>query len=104
MNFTKKLRSYHPSPLGRVAVIGGLALVVAVPMFAQSSGSPFDAPLTAAQAFALNFARVAAVIALIWGFVQMAFGDGHRAGGLMSILFGVGGMAYAQKVVLWLFP
>jgi hypothetical protein len=72
-----------------------------VPMFAQG---PFAGPLTSLQTFAVYFARIVSVIALIWGFCQMAFADGHRAGGFMVILFGVGGMAYAQQVVNWLFP
>jgi hypothetical protein len=78
-----------------------LALVATVPLLAQG---PFAAPLGALQTFAIYFAKIVSVIALIWGFAQMAVADGHRAGGLITILFGVGGMVYAQQVVNWLFP
>jgi hypothetical protein len=89
---------FNRQTLIRLAV---LSLVASVPVFAQG---PFAAPLQNLQQFALYFAKIASVIAMIVGFGTMAFGDGHRAGGFITLLFGVGGMAMAQQIVNWLFP
>lgn len=81
----------------RVLVI---ASFVAIPMFAQG---PFQAPVNAALAFALTFAKAASVIAIIVGGLMMALGDGHGRGGFIGILLGVGLMAMAQATSTWLF-
>src|SRR5947209_5202823 len=55
-------------------------LLIAAPVFAQvgGGGSPFDSTLNALLSFAQGtFAKIAAILAVIFGGWQMVGGDGH---------------------------
>lgn len=91
-----RVKKLYGHPVTRFVLV---ASICCVPLLAQS---PFDGALSAGMSAALNFARVMSVIAIIWGLCQMAFGDGHRAGGIISILVGAVGMLKAQAFVNWI--
>lgn len=86
------------NPATRIALI---ALLAVIPVLAAAD--PFTAPITAVETLVITIARVVGVIAIIFGGIQMAFGN-HRGTAIMEMLFGVAVMAYAQPLVTWLFP
>jgi hypothetical protein len=99
-----RTRSALNAPLSRFILSAALAALTIAPAYAQAIGnSPFATPLNAFQTFALGAARVIGVIVLVFGFARVAMG-GHRTEGIAEMLIGVGGMAYAQQLVNWLFP
>lgn len=77
-----------------------IAAVAVVPAMAQS---PFTAPITAIETFAMQVARVVGVVVLVFGGIRLAMG-GHRSEGVMEMLFGLAMSAYAPQLVTWLFP
>ncbi len=85
------------NPATRFALIACLVVIPAL-----AAADPFTAPITAVQTLATNIARVVGVIAIIYGGIQMMFGNSR--GGIMEIVGGVAVSAYAPQVVTWLFP
>jgi type IV secretory pathway VirB2 component (pilin) len=96
----------------RIAVIqqiapAALVLLLAAPALAQvgGSGSPFDSTLNSLLTFAQGtFAKIAAILAVIFGGWQVLSGDGHGKRAIGGIIVGVGLMVYAAPLINWLFP
>ena len=91
----------HVVPLIVVLAFGAL------PVFAQvgGGGSPFDTTLNALLNFAQGtFAKIAAILAVIFGGWQLVGGDGHGKRALGGLIVGVGLMVYAAPLITWLFP
>jgi type IV secretory pathway VirB2 component (pilin) len=83
-----------------------LAICVA-PVFAQVGGgtSPFDSTLNALLTFAQGtFAKIAAILAVIFGGWQVVGGDGQGKRAIGGLVIGVGLMVYAAPLITWLFP
>jgi type IV secretory pathway VirB2 component (pilin) len=79
----------------------------AMPLLAQlgGSGSPFDSTLNSLLSFAQGtFAKIAAILAVIFGGWQVISGDGHGNRALGGLIVGVGLMVYAAPLITWLFP
>lgn len=84
-----------------------LVLLLAAPAVAQvgGSGSPFDSTLNSLLTFAQGtFAKIAAILAVIFGGWQVLSGDGHGKRAIGGIIVGVGLMVYAAPLINWLFP
>jgi type IV secretory pathway VirB2 component (pilin) len=92
----------------RLALPLALTLFFAVPVFAQvvGGGSPFDSTLNALLSFAQGtFAKIAAILAVIFGGWQVLSGDGHGKRAIGGLVIGVGLMVYAAPLITWLlFP
>ncbi len=107
--FREKLSRLSKAPRLRrrsIMLITALALF-AIPAFAQvgSDGSPFDSTLNALLSFSQGtFAKIAAILAVIFGGWQVVSGDGHGTRALGGIVVGVGLMVYAAPLITWLFP
>lgn len=98
-------RTMHPSRHA-IALIAVVALS-ATPLLAQvaGSGSPFDSTLNTLLSFAQGtFAKIAAILAVIFGGWQLIGGDGHGKRALGGLIVGVGLMVYAAPLITWLFP
>src|SRR2546426_305577 len=98
MNNTKTRRI----PLTRILVPCSLALLFAVPVLAQvgGGGSPFDSTLNALLSFAQGtFAKIAAILAVIFGGWQVLSGDGHGKRAIGGLVVGVGLMVYAAPLI-----
>ena len=102
-----------PNPnRSRTAVVrriapAALLLLLAAPALAQvgGSGSPFDSTLNSLLTFAQGtFAKIAAILAVIFGGWQVLSGDGHGKRAIGGIIVGVGLMVYAAPLINWLFP
>jgi type IV secretory pathway VirB2 component (pilin) len=109
LHFTGNRAPFRPPfrvtrpPLMLMAAIA----ISAVPLLAQvgGSGSPFDTTLNSLLSFAQGtFAKIAAIIAVIFGGWQVIGGDGHGKRALGGLIVGVGLMVYAAPLITWLFP
>ena len=70
-----------------------------------SDGSPFDSTLNALLSFSQGtFAKIAAILAVIFGGWQVVSGDGHGKRAIGGLIVGVGLMVYAAPLITWLFP
>jgi type IV secretory pathway VirB2 component (pilin) len=97
-------RKYRLRPLVFLCTI---SVLFAVPAFAQvgGGGSPFDSTLNALLAFAQGtFAKIAAILAVIFGGWQVLSGDGQGKRAIGGLVIGVGLMVYAAPLITWLFP
>jgi type IV secretory pathway VirB2 component (pilin) len=102
-----KSRTSRKLPLTRILIPCWMALLFAVPVFAQAGGggSPFDSTLNALLSFAQGtFAKIAAILAVIFGGWQVLSGDGHGKRAIGGLVVGVGLMVYAAPLITWLFP
>jgi type IV secretory pathway VirB2 component (pilin) len=84
-----------------------VAIICAIPLMAQvgGDGSPFDSTLNSLLNFAQGtFAKIAAILAVIFGGWQVVSGDGHGKRALGGLIVGVGLMVYAAPLITWLFP
>jgi type IV secretory pathway VirB2 component (pilin) len=91
----------------RLAILIATFVICALPLLAQvgGSGSPFDSTLNALLSFAQGtFAKIAAILAVIFGGWQVVSGDGHGKRALGGLIVGVGLMVYAAPLITWLFP
>jgi type IV secretory pathway VirB2 component (pilin) len=90
--------------LSRKSFLIAALFMCSVPLFAQS-GSPFDSTLNSLLSFAQGtFAKIAAILAVIFGGWQVVSGDGHGKRALGGLIVGVGLMVYAAPLITWLFP
>lgn len=88
----------------RNSILIAALFICAAPLFAQS-GSPFDSALNSLLSFAQGtFAKIAAILAVIFGGWQVVSGDGHGKRALGGLIVGVGLMVYAAPLIQWLFP
>jgi type IV secretory pathway VirB2 component (pilin) len=91
----------------RVSTLIVVLVLFAVPVFGQVGGgsSPFNSTLNALLSFAQGtFAKIAAILAVIFGGWQVVSGDGHGKRALGGLIVGVGLMVYAAPLITWLFP
>lgn len=104
----QKLTQFLKAPRNRRTICLIIAVAVcAIPAFAQvaSDGSPFDQTLNALLNFSQGtFAKIAAILAVIFGGWQVISGDGHGKRALGGLIVGVGLMVYAAPLITWLFP
>src|SRR3954467_233079 len=102
-----KPRFFSQRSRARLALPLALALLFAIPVFAQvgGGGSPFDSTLNALLSFAQGtFAKIGAILAVIFGGWQVLSGDGHGKRAIGGLVVGVGLMVYAAPLITWLFP
>jgi type IV secretory pathway VirB2 component (pilin) len=91
----------------RTFVLLAALAICASPVFAQvgGGGSPFDSTLNALLTFAQGtFAKIAAILAVIFGGWQVVGGDGQGKRAIGGLVIGVGLMVYAAPLITWLFP
>ena len=87
----------------RKSILIAALFMCSAPLFAQSS--PFDSTLNSLLSFAQGtFAKIAAILAVIFGGWQVVSGDGHGKRALGGLIVGVGLMVYAAPLIQWLFP
>lgn len=106
--FRQKLSQFSPAPrlAGHSFLVVAAMAALAIPAFAQvgSDGSPFDSTLNALLSFSQGtFAKIAAILAVIFGGWQVVSGDGHGKRALGGLIVGVGLMVYAAPLITWLF-
>lgn len=89
----------------RFSVVFALFAVSAYAQALGGSGSPFDTTIQALVTFAQGtFAHGIAIVAIIFGAAELAFGTGHGHGKIGGVLLGVGAMVYSPTIITWLFP
>jgi type IV secretory pathway VirB2 component (pilin) len=108
-HFNLRILQFPPerSGLRRLSILIAIFVICALPLLAQvgGSGSPFDSTLNALLSFAQGtFAKIAAILAVIFGGWQVVSGDGHGKRALGGLIVGVGLMVYAAPLITWLFP
>ncbi len=101
----RRIRTYwtHKRPL---TLIGpGLALALAIPAHAQSSGSPWENAVNALKtSFTGPIATGLSLVAIVIGGLMFAYGEGQSKKMLVGIVFGIGMAIGAVNFMAWLFP
>lgn len=81
-----------------------LALLLAMPAYAQSS-DPWDNAVTVLKtAFTGTIATGLSLVAIVVGGLMFAYGEGQSKKTLAGIVFGVGMAIGAVNFMAWLFP
>ena len=81
-----------------------IALLLAVPVFAQGN-SPWENAVNVLQtAFTSTIARGLSLVAIVVAGLTFAFGEGGSKRILAGVLFGVGMAIAAVNFLSWLFP
>lgn len=89
----------------RVATTFIVWLVLAVPVLAQTGGSPWESAVNVLQqAFTSTIARGLSLVAIVVSGLTFAFGEGGSKRVLAGVLFGVGMAIAAVNFLSWLFP
>ena len=83
-----------------------LLLLLAIPAYAQSSGSdPWDNAVNVLKtAFTGPIATGLSLVAIVVGGLMFAYGEGQSKRMLAGIIFGVGMAVGAVNFMAWLFP
>jgi type IV secretory pathway VirB2 component (pilin) len=83
-----------------------LGLLLAAPVFAQTTGSsPWENAVNVLQqAFTSTIARGLSLVAIVVSGLTFAFGEGGSKRVLAGVLFGVGMAIAAVNFMAWLFP
>jgi type IV secretory pathway VirB2 component (pilin) len=99
-----RLRSFTSS--SRFLITAGFCLFLAVPAFAQATGtSPWENAVgVLQQAFTSTIARGLSLVAIVVSGLTFAFGEGGSKRVLAGVLFGVGMAIAAVNFMAWLFP
>ncbi len=85
-------------------LIIAVALLLAVPVFAQGT-SPWENAVNVLQtAFTSTIARGLSLVAIVVAGLTFAFGEGGSKRILAGVLFGVGMAIAAVNFLSWLFP
>lgn len=93
----------HRRALARVMALA-LLLIVAVPVFAQGGGSPWENAVNVLQnAFTSTIARGLSLVAIVIGGLGFAHGEPGAKRNMSGILFGVGMAVGAVNFLSWLF-
>jgi type IV secretory pathway VirB2 component (pilin) len=88
-----------------LAVVAGLALVLAGPAFGQTGNSPWENAVNVLEtAFTSTIARGLSLVAIVVAGLTFAFGEGGSKRVLAGVLFGVGMAIAAVNFLAWLFP
>lgn len=83
----------------------GLALLLAAPLFAQQTNSPWENAVNVLEtAFTSTIARGLSLVAIVVSGLTFAFGEGGSKRVLAGVLFGVGMAIAAVNFLAWLFP
>jgi len=84
----------------------GFTLVLAAPVFAQTTGnSPWENAVNVLEtAFTSTIARGLSLVAIVVAGLTFAFGEGGSKRILAGVLFGVGMAIAAVNFLAWLFP
>ena len=91
--------------LRRPLVIVGVTLLLAVPLFAQTTNSPWENAVNVLEtAFTSTIARGLSLVAIVVSGLTFAFGEGGSKRVLAGVLFGVGMAIAAVNFLAWLFP
>lgn len=89
----------------RLAATFIVSLVLAVPVLAQTGGSPWENAVNVLQqAFTSTIARGLSLVAIVVSGLTFAFGEGGSKRVLAGVLFGVGMAIAAVNFLSWLFP
>jgi len=81
-----------------------LLVVVAVPVYAQTGGFPWENAVQLLQnAFTSTIAKGLSLVAIVVGGLMFAYGEGQSKRQLAGILFGVGMAVSAVNFMSWLF-
>jgi type IV secretion system protein TrbC len=99
------LRMHFGAPWQRLALLIGLTLLVAGPLFAQTGNSPWENAVNVLEtAFTSTIARGLSLVAIVVSGLTFAFGEGGSKRVLAGVLFGVGMAIAAVNFMAWLFP
>ena len=92
--------------VSRQALAVAVGLVLAVPAFAQATGSsPWENAVNVLMtAFTSTIARGLSLVAIVVSGLTFAFGEGGSKRVLAGVLFGVGMAIAAVNFMAWLFP
>jgi type IV secretory pathway VirB2 component (pilin) len=97
-------RRAFSSPVAAWLFRVALVAILAVPVFAQSTGSPWEDAVDVLRAsFTGPIARGLSLIAIVIGGLMFAFGEGGSKRMLSGIVFGVGMAIGAVNFMSWLF-
>ena len=89
----------------RRVAIPSLALLAALPVYAQSTSDPWDNAVTVLKtAFTGTIATGLSLVAIVVGGLMFAYGEGQSKKTLAGIVFGVGMAVGAVNFLAWLFP
>jgi type IV secretion system protein TrbC len=89
----------------RRVAIPSLALLAALPVYAQSTSDPWDNAVTVLKtAFTGTIATGLSLVAIVVGGLMFAYGEGQSKKTLAGIVFGVGMAVGAVNFMAWLFP
>lgn len=90
----------------RYLLITAAGLLLAAPVFAQSTGnSPWENAVNVLEtAFTSTIARGLSLVAIVVAGLTFAFGEGGSKRVLAGVLFGVGMAIAAVNFLAWLFP
>jgi type IV secretory pathway VirB2 component (pilin) len=87
-----------------IAAYVAIAVLAAVPVFAQAGGSPWENAVDVLRtSFTGPIARGLSLIAIVVGGLMFAFGEGGSKRMLSGIIFGVGMAIGAVNFMSWLF-
>lgn len=102
---TRFLRFVCPLGFLRGSMTFLVALLLAVPVFAQAGNSPWENAVNVLQqAFTSTIARGLSLVAIVVSGLTFAFGEGGSKRVLAGVLFGVGMAIAAVNFLAWLFP
>jgi type IV secretion system protein TrbC len=86
-------------------VVPALALLGALPAFAQSGSDPWDNAVNVLKtSFTGTIATGLSLVAIVVGGLMFAYGEGQSKKTLAGIVFGVGMAIGAVNFMSWLFP
>lgn len=93
------------APNYKNAAVLAVILLLTVPLYAQTGGSPWENAVQVLQAaFTSTIARGLSLVAIVVGGLMFAFGEGQSKRVLAGIVFGVGMSIGAVNFMAWLFP
>jgi type IV secretion system protein TrbC len=99
------LRRVRGNRFARSSVITLVAMSIAIPAFAQSTGSPWENAVNVLKnSFTGPIATGLSLVAIVVGGLTFAYGEGHSKKGLAGIIFGVGMAIGAVNFMAWMFP
>ena len=96
----------RPRLYARKLTLPSLMFLMALPVYAQSSGSdPWDNAVNVLKtAFTGTIATGLSLVAIVVGGLMFAYGEGQSKRMLAGIVFGVGMAIGAVNFMAWLFP
>ena len=100
-----RLRQLGQRYFTRSRILALVVLAVAIPAYAQTGGSPWEAAVNALKtSFTGPIATGLSLVAIVIGGLTFAYGEGHSKRALAGIIFGVGMAIGAVNFMSWMFP